>query len=150
MCFTGSSAGEESTCSTGDPGLIPGLGNSPGEGIGYPLQYSWVSLVAQKVKNLPAVWENWLRSLEGGMASYSSIFFPGETPWTEEPHGLKSIGSHRVRHDWATRHSTAQCIYCNPMSQFIPPPSSPLCPHICSLCLHRYFCPTDGPSIPFF
>ena len=46
----GSSAGKESTCSTGDPSSIPGLGRSPGEGIGYPLQYSWASMVAQMVK----------------------------------------------------------------------------------------------------
>ena len=55
--FPGSSAGRESTCNAGDPGLIPGSGRSPREGIGYPLQYSWASLVAQKVKNLPAMWE---------------------------------------------------------------------------------------------
>ena len=53
----GSSAGKEFTCNAGDPSLIPGLGKSPGEGIGYPLQYSWASLVAQMVKNLLAVWE---------------------------------------------------------------------------------------------
>ena len=47
-----SSAGKESTCNAGDPGSIPGLGRSPGEGIGYPLQYSWAYLVVQKVKNL--------------------------------------------------------------------------------------------------
>ena len=58
--FPGSSAGKESTCNAGDPGSIPGLGRSPGEGIGYPLQYSWVSLVAQMVKNLPAMWETWV------------------------------------------------------------------------------------------
>ena len=45
------------------PSLIPGLGRSAGEGIGYPLQYSWASLVAQLVKNLPAMWETWVRSL---------------------------------------------------------------------------------------
>ena len=56
-CFPGSSAGKESTCNAGDPGSIPGLGRSPGEGIGYSLQYSWASLVAQLVKNLPAMWE---------------------------------------------------------------------------------------------
>ena len=50
MGFPGSSAGKESTCSAGDPGLIPGSGKSAGEGIGYPLQYSWTSLVAQLVK----------------------------------------------------------------------------------------------------
>ena len=43
--------------------MIPGLGRSPGEGIGYPFQYSWASLVAQLVKNQPAVWETWVRSL---------------------------------------------------------------------------------------
>ena len=47
----------------GHVGLIPGLRRSPGEGIGYPLQYSWASLVAQLVKNPPAMWETWVRSL---------------------------------------------------------------------------------------
>ena len=51
--FPDSSIGKESACNTGDPSLIPGLGRSAGEGIGYPLQYSWASLVAQLVKNLP-------------------------------------------------------------------------------------------------
>ena len=50
-------AGKESACNAGDPGSIPGLGRSTGEGIGYPLQYSWASLVAPMVKNLPAMWE---------------------------------------------------------------------------------------------
>ena len=53
----GSSVGKESACNAGDPGLIPGSGRSPGEGIGYPLQYSWASLVAQMVKNLPVMWK---------------------------------------------------------------------------------------------
>ena len=44
----------ESACNAGDPGLITGWGRSTGEGIGYPLPYSWASLVAQLVKNLPA------------------------------------------------------------------------------------------------
>ena len=48
--FPGSSAGKESTCNVGDPGLIPGSGSSPREGIGYPVQYSWASWVAQKIK----------------------------------------------------------------------------------------------------
>ena len=51
---------KESTFNAGDPGLIPGTGRSAGEGIGYPLQYSWVSLVAQLVKNPPAVQESWV------------------------------------------------------------------------------------------
>ena len=50
MGFPGGSAGKESACNAGDPGLIPGLGRSAGEGIGHPLQYSWASLVAQTIK----------------------------------------------------------------------------------------------------
>ena len=53
--FPDSSVGKESTCNAGDPGSIPGLGRSAGEGIGYALHCSWVSLVAQLVKNLPAI-----------------------------------------------------------------------------------------------
>ena len=49
-------AGKESTCNAGDPGSSPGSGRSTGEGIGYPLQYCWASLVAQLVKNLSAMW----------------------------------------------------------------------------------------------
>ena len=57
MGFHGGSAGKESACSAGDLGSIPGLGRSPGEGIGYPPQYSWASLGAQLVKNLPEMQE---------------------------------------------------------------------------------------------
>ena len=64
--FPGSSVGKESTCNAGDPSSIPGLGRYAGEGIGYPLQYSWASLVAQLVKNLPAVRETWVGSLLPG------------------------------------------------------------------------------------
>ena len=64
--FPGSSAGKESACNAEDPGSIPGLRRSPGERIGYPLQYSWASLVAQTVKNLPAMWETWVQSLGWG------------------------------------------------------------------------------------
>ena len=55
--FPHSSVGRESACNAGDPSLIPGSGTSAGEGIGYPLQYSWASLVAQLVKNPPAMRE---------------------------------------------------------------------------------------------
>ena len=55
--FPNSSVGKESTCNAGDPGSVPGSGRSAGEGIGYPLQYSWASLVAQLVKNPPAMKE---------------------------------------------------------------------------------------------
>ena len=58
--FPDSSVSKESDCNAGDPGLIPGSGRSPGEGIGYPLQYSWASLVVQLVKNPPAMQETWV------------------------------------------------------------------------------------------
>ena len=79
MGFPDSSVGEESACNAGDPSLIPGSGRSLGEGIGYPLQYSWVSLVAQLVKNPSAMQEIWVQSLgwedplEKAMATHSSI-----------------------------------------------------------------------------
>ena len=85
--FPGSSAGKESTCNAGDPSSISGLGKSAEEGIGYPLQCSWASLVAQLVKNLPAMWETWVWSLgwedllEKGMATHSSIL-AWRIPWT--------------------------------------------------------------------
>jgi len=63
MGFPDSSVGKEPTCNAGDPGLIPGIGRSTGEGIGYSLQYSWASLVAQLVKNPPAMGDTWIRSL---------------------------------------------------------------------------------------
>ena len=56
MGFPDSSVGKESVCNEGDSSSIPGLGRSPGEGTGYPLQYSWASLVAQMVKNPLAMW----------------------------------------------------------------------------------------------
>ena len=77
--FPDSSVGKESTCSAGDLSLIPGSGRSTGEEIGYPLQYSWASFVAQLVKNPPAMWETWVQSLvwedtlEQGKATHSSI-----------------------------------------------------------------------------
>ena len=76
-----------SAYNAGDPGSIPGSGSFAGEGIGYPLQYSWASLVAQLVKNLPAMWETWVRSLswedplEKGKATHSSIL-AWKIPWT--------------------------------------------------------------------
>ena len=84
--FPGSSAGKESTCNTADLSLIPGLGRSPGEGKGYPLQYYWASLVAQLVKNSPAMQETWVKSLgwedplEKGKATHSSVL-AWRIPW---------------------------------------------------------------------
>ena len=97
--FPDSSVGKESACNAGDLGLIPGSGRSTGEGIGYPLQYSWTSLVAQLVKNPPAMRETWVRSLgweeplEKGKATHSSIL-AWRIPWT-----LQSMESQRVGHD---------------------------------------------------
>ena len=77
--FPRGSDNEESACNVGDPGLIPGSGRSSGEGIGYPLQYSWASLVAQLVKKSPAMRETWVQSLgwedplEKGKATHPSV-----------------------------------------------------------------------------
>ena len=81
------SVSKESACNAEDPGSIPGSGRSAGEGINYPLQYSWASLVAQLVKNPPAMWETWVQSLdwedplEKGKAHHSSIL-AWKIPWT--------------------------------------------------------------------
>jgi len=80
--FPGSSAGKESACNAGDPRL----GRSAGEGIGYPLQHSWASLVAQLVKNPPVMWDTrvwslgWEDPLEKGTATHSGIL-GWKTPW---------------------------------------------------------------------
>ena len=77
--FPHSSVDKEYACNAGDPGWIPGSGRSPGEGLDYPLQYSWTSLVTQLVKILSEMWETWVRSLgwedplEKGKATHSSI-----------------------------------------------------------------------------
>ena len=96
--FPGSSAGKEVSCNAEGPGSIPGLGSSPGEEIGYPLQYSWAFMVAKTVKNLPAVQETWVQSmgwedpLEEGMATHSSILawrIPMDRgAWRAAVHGL--------------------------------------------------------------
>ena len=93
--FPDSSVGKESTCNAGDPGLIPGLGRSTGEGIGYPLQYSWFSFVVQLVKNPSEIQETWVQSLgredplEKRKTIHSSIL-----TWR-----IKSMGLQRVRPD---------------------------------------------------
>ena len=85
--FPNSSVGKESACNAEDPSLIPGLGRSTGEGIGYPLQYSWASLVAQLIKNLLVLRETWIQSLgwedalEKEKATHPSIL-AWRIPWT--------------------------------------------------------------------
>ena len=88
--FPDSSAGKESTCNIGYPGSIPGSGRSLREGIGYPLQYSWASLVAQTVKNLPAIWrpgfDPWVGRIPWRRERLPSpVFLPGEL------HGQRSL-----------------------------------------------------------
>ena len=77
--------------------MIPGSGRSSEEQIGYPLQYSWASLVAQLVKNLPAMQETWVRSLgledslENGKTTHSSIQ-AWKIPWTVQSMELQRVG----------------------------------------------------------
>ena len=85
--FPDSLVGKESACNAGDPGSTPRLGRSAGEGIGYPLQYSWASFVAQLVKTPLAMWETWVQSLgwedplEKGKATHSGIL-AWRIPWS--------------------------------------------------------------------
>ena len=92
MGFLGGSNGKESAWNAGDPSMIPGSGRSAGEGIGYPLQYSWASLAAQLVKNLPAMQETWVQSLVGKIPwrawQLTPVFLPGEF------HGQRSLAGY--------------------------------------------------------
>ena len=95
--FPDSSVGKESSCSAGDPGSIPGLGRSAREEIGYLLKYSWDSLVAQLVKNPPAMWENWVQSLgwEEPLEKEKlpiPVFWSGEFCRLNSPWGHKELG----------------------------------------------------------
>ena len=100
MGFPHSSAGKESACNAGDPSLIPGSGRSAGEGIGYPLQYSWTSLVAQLVKNLPKCrrpeFDPWVGKipLEKGKATHSSILAL-RIPWSQSQTRLSNFDFQR-------------------------------------------------------
>ena len=99
MGFPDISVGKESTCNARDPGSIPGSGRSLGEGIGYPFQCSWASLVAQLVKYPPVMREIWVLSLgwedslEEGKATHSSIL-AWRIPWTVHPQwGRKELNT---------------------------------------------------------
>ena len=91
--FPDSSVGKESACNAGDPGSIPELGRSSGEGIGYPYQYSQASLVGQLVKNLPAMWETWFDPWVGKIwrreVLPTPVFWPGEFHGPNSPWGCR-------------------------------------------------------------
>ena len=99
-----------------DTGSIPGSGRSPGGGHGKPLPCSWASLVAQTVKNLPAMHETWVQALdwedplEKGTATHCSIL-AWRIPWMEKPGRLQSVGSHRVGHEWSDLAVAAAAIF---------------------------------------
>jgi len=94
MSFPGDSDGKKSTCSARHQGSVPGWERSPGERTGYPLHYSWDSLMAQTVKNLPAMQETQIQSLgqedplEEKMAKPTPVFLPGEL------HGQRSLAGY--------------------------------------------------------
>ena len=98
--FPDSSVGKESACNAGDPGSIPGSGRSPGEGIGYPLQYSWAFLV----KNLPAMRETCVRSLgwEDPLEKETAVFLPTPELLPGEFHGQRSLA---VYSPWGLKES---------------------------------------------
>ena len=97
--FPGSLAGKESTCNAGDPGSIPRSRSSPGEGIGYPLQYSGsdskeYAWNAGDLDSIPGSDDPLERSWQPTL-----VFLPGESPWTEESGRLRSMRLQRVRQD---------------------------------------------------
>ena len=121
--------------------MTPGSERSPGEGIGYPLQYSWASLVAQLVKNTPTMWMTWIRSLgwedplEKGKATHSSILAE-RIPWS-----IKSIESQRVRHDWATFTFTLEICGQKPtMKEDCLLPLGSWQGYLATLCLNIFIC----------
>ena len=82
--------------------MNPELGRSPGGGIGYPLQCFWASLVAQRVKNPPVIWDTWVHSQVGKipwMRAWQSIpvFLPGDSSWTEKPGRLQPWGCKELK-----------------------------------------------------
>ena len=121
--FPGSSAVKESACNSGDSGSSPGSGRSHGEGIGYPFQYSWASLVAQAVKNPPALWETWVQSVVGKIPwrrawQPTLVVLPRKSLGQRSLAGCSPWGHEEVIHDWATKHSTQHALNKHP-GQFL-------------------------------
>ena len=96
--FPHSSVDKESACPAGDLSSIPGSERSAGEGIGYPPQSSWASLVAQPVKSQLGSIPGLENIVEKGKATHSCIL-AWRIPWTKEPGGLQSMGSQRIGHN---------------------------------------------------
>ena len=98
MGFPDSSVGKEFACNAGDPGSIPGSGRSTAEGISYPLQYSWASLVIQLVKDLPAMQETWFNSRVGKiwrkdrLPTPVFLGFPGDSDSKESACSMADLG----------------------------------------------------------
>ena len=101
--FPGSSTGTESACNAEDPSSIAESGRSPEGEIGYPLQYSWASMMAQMVKRLPtngrSRFDPWVRKIPWRRKWQPiAVLLPGESQG-QQSGGLPSMGSHRVGHD---------------------------------------------------
>ena len=111
--FPGSSASKESACNAGDPGSIPGLERPHGEGIathsGIPGLPWWLRQERIHLQYGRPWFDPWVGKIPLRRAWQStSVFLPGESPWTEKTGGLQSMRSQRVGYNWTTKHSTAQ------------------------------------------
>ena len=149
LFFPGSLAGKESVCHSGDLGSIPGSGRSPGEGIGYPLQYSWVSLVAQLVKNLPAMWETWVGRSPGEGKGYPLQYSGLENSMNCIVHGVaksrtRLSGFHFTSLLVLVAPVLSLCLTEEPLAYF---PEHPIC---ISLCAHhpQQLCGVFTPCLP--
>ena len=112
--FPGNSAGKESICNAEDPVRFLDWKDSPGEEIGNPLQYLgltwWLSWWRICLQCRSPGFEPWVGKIPGGRHGSPLQYSCLESPWTEEPGRLQSMGPQRVGHDWATKHSIAHAL----------------------------------------